>query len=443
MKGYGRAYKRIVMLGLPILVGQLGMIATGFADNAMVGHYSTDALASAAFVNNVFNVVIFTSIGFAYGLTPLVGALFTGGKHDSIGRLLSNGLVINMLYTLLLTAAMTVVYFNIDRLGQPEHLLPYIKPYYILALAGMLPIALFNTFAQWFYAINSTKMPMWIVLACNLINVAGNYLLIYGHCGCPELGLTGAGIATLIARWFGPLSIFVVFLTVRRYRPYNPGFRAGRPDMKTQREIFRKSLPVSMQMCFESASFSIAAVMTGWLGHIELAAFQIIVIVGSLGFCVYYSMAAAVSVLVANAKGDGDVKLMRRVAFAGYHVILLLAILASLTFIFFTRPMISIFTDDPAVAAMTASVVVPLVLYQMMDATQINFANALRGTGNVMPMMWVSLFAYILIGIPATYVCGFTLGLGLYGIILSFSVSLLCSASGFLVFFMRTLKADS
>lgn len=68
-------YNDIIRLGLPILVGQLGMIVTAFADNIMVGRYSTEALASASFVNGVFNVVIFCCLGFTYGLTPLVGAM--------------------------------------------------------------------------------------------------------------------------------------------------------------------------------------------------------------------------------------------------------------------------------------------------------------------------------------------------------------------------------
>lgn len=76
------------MLGLPILVGQLGMIAVGFADNIMVGQHSTEELAAASFVNNLFNVIIFLCMGFTYGLTPLIGALAAGDNRRDIGRTL-------------------------------------------------------------------------------------------------------------------------------------------------------------------------------------------------------------------------------------------------------------------------------------------------------------------------------------------------------------------
>ncbi|MDE6271208.1 MAG: polysaccharide biosynthesis C-terminal domain-containing protein, partial [Muribaculaceae bacterium] len=193
-------YGEIIRLGLPIMVGQLGMIVTGFADNIMVGHYSTDALASASFVNGVYNVVIFCCLGFTYGLTPLVGALFGRGERYEIGRLMRNGLVLNVLYSLLLTILLGGLYFYLDRLGQPEHLLPLIRPYYLTALAGLLPVCLFNVFAQWSYGCTDTRSPMWIILACNLLNIFGNYLLIFGHWGVPEMGLTGAGISTLVSR---------------------------------------------------------------------------------------------------------------------------------------------------------------------------------------------------------------------------------------------------
>ncbi len=173
---------------------------------------------------------------------------------------------------------------------------------------------------------------------------------------------------------------------------------------------------------------------------VSLASFQIIVITGTLGFCIYYSMGSAVSVLVANAAGLNDRPGMRRIAFAGYHIILALATVSSLVFIFFERQMIHAFTEDPVVIAAAVTLIVPLVVYQLGDATQITFANALRGTSQVMPMIWIAFVSYVVFGIPATYIFAFPMGLGTYGIILSFSVSLFIAAALFLYFFMRATR---
>ena len=174
-----------------------------------------------------------------------------------------------------------------------------------------------------------------------------------------------------------------------------------------------------------------------------LAAFQVAVIVGMLGFCVYYSLGSAISVKVANAAGLGSREGMRHVAWAGYHIMLALMLCASLIFVFGGRHLMAFFSNDPEVIALAASLIFPLVLYQLGDATQITFANALRGTSHVMPMLWIAFFSYIVVGIPATYVCCFPAGLGTYGVILSFSVALFLAAALFLHSFLKTTRKTS
>lgn len=434
-------YWRVVRLGLPILIGQLGMIVVGFADTKMVGLYSTEALASASFVNNLFNTAIFACMGFTYGLTPIVGSMFGRGENGRIGEVVRNGLAVNVAFALLVTAIMWLLYLNLDRMGQPVELLPLIRPYYLVYMAGVVMISAFNVFAQWAYAINRTRMPMWIILSSNVLNIVGNWLLIYGHCGLPELGLFGAGVSTLFARVFCPVVIMAVFFLSKDYREYRRGFVSGRLTGRDVGLINRTSWPVSLQMSFEAGSFTMAAVMAGWLGAIPLAAFQVIVIIGTLGFCVYYSIGAAVAVLVANCNGNSDRKGMRRYAFVGYRIMLLLATCASLFFVFGAPHIIAQFTNDPLVVVASAALLVPLVMYQYGDATQISFANALRGTSHVMPMLWIAFVSYVVIGIPVTYALAFTAGLGTYGIVLSFSVSLFTAAALFLCCFLRVTRS--
>lgn len=428
------------MLGLPILVGQLGNIVVGFADNIMVGRYSTEALASASFVNNMFNTAIFLLLGFTYGLTPLAGALFGNGRLAETGALTRQAVKINIAFAAAVTAAMGIVYFNLDRMGQPAELMPIIKPYYLLYLAGLIPVAVFNVLAQWSYAINNTSLPMWLILGTNVFNIGGNYLLIYGNFGAPELGLFGAGLATLAAR-IGCMAVLIaVMLRARRYAPYREGFLHRPARRGDNRLLWRTSMPVALQMGFESGSFTAAAVMTGWLGAVPLAAFQIIVIIGTLGFCIYYSIGSAITIKVANAAGTGDTGGMRHMAWAGYHIMLAMMTVSSVTFVVAGPAMMHAFTTDPAVLALAGTLLFPLVLYQLGDATQITFANALRGTSRVMPMLWIAFVCYVLVGIPATYLLGIAGGMGVYGIILSFSASLFLAGALFLIFFLRATR---
>ncbi len=156
-KAYSREYASLGRLGFPVLITQLGIITVSFADTMMVGAYGdrVSALAAAAFVNSCFMVPIVMLIGFAGGMTPLIGALF--GRRDDLrlGRTLRAGLQVNTLIVTLLTIVMGALYFFLDRFGQPEELLPLIRPYYLISLGNLIPevhISLISALADYFDA---------------------------------------------------------------------------------------------------------------------------------------------------------------------------------------------------------------------------------------------------------------------------------------------------
>lgn len=280
---------------------------------------------------------------------------------------------------------------------------------------------------------------MWILLSCNLINIIGNYALIYGHFGAPELGLTGAGISTLFVRILAATAIAIVYFRKESNREYRIGFINGRilSEKGLMRKLIQTSWPVALQMTFETSAFSVCAVFAGWMGKVPLAAYQIILVIGQLGFCIYYSIGMAIAVLVANESGMRSLKGCRRVAFDGYGVMLFFAAIAMTVFIGFSRQLMGIFTTDEAVLLTAQSLIIPLAIYQLGDATQITFANALRGTAHVMPMLWIAFVSYVVVGLSSSWVIAFPCGMGIYGIVLSFSISLFLAAALFLRQFLK------
>lgn len=114
-------YKTLFLLGLPIVIGQIGMIILSFADTLMIGHHSTTELAAASFVNNMVNLAIIFSTGFAYGLTPIIGRLFGQKKLHEAGQVLKNSLAANTVVAVLVCLALTVLYFNLGRWDSPRN----------------------------------------------------------------------------------------------------------------------------------------------------------------------------------------------------------------------------------------------------------------------------------------------------------------------------------
>lgn len=221
---YTPYYKPLTMLGVPIVVGQLGTIVLAFADTLMIGHHATSELAAAAFVNNIINLVIIFALGFSYAVTPTVGTLYGQEKTQRIGEMVRNAICANLLLAALIVGVMGGFYLSIDHLGQPTELLPLIKPYYLVLLASLPFVCLFNVFKQFADGITDTALSMWVLIGGNILNIFGNWVLIYGQLGAPELGLTGAGLSTLASRVVMAVAMMVVFFSRRKYRAYAQGF---------------------------------------------------------------------------------------------------------------------------------------------------------------------------------------------------------------------------
>lgn len=441
LQTYGSHYRALFTLGLPIVVGQLGVIVLGFADTLMIGHHSTPELGAASFVNNMFNLCIIFSTGFSYGLTPVVGAFFGNRQYAEAGLALRCSLIANTLVALLEMAVMTVLYFNVHKLGQPEELLPLIRPYYLVLLVSLLFVMLFNAFKQFTDGITDTRLAMWILLGGNVLNIIGNYILINGKLGLPELGLLGAGLSTLFSRIMMVIVFAWIVLRARRFRRYRVGLLRQRWSVQLFRRLNTLGWPVGLQMGMETASFSLSIIMVGWLGTIALASHQIMLTISQFTFMMYYGMGAAVAVRVSNYHGVGDMLNVRRSAYAGFHLILLMAVVLSSLVFAFRYAVAGWFTESAEVAALVPALFLPFLVYQFGDGLQITFANALRGIADVQPMMFMAFIAYFVISLPVGYLFAFVLDWGLVGIWAAFPFGLTSAGAMFWLRFSRKAKS--
>ena len=399
---YRDHYVALLRLGVPIMIGQLGIIIVGFADNMMVGHHTSEELAAASFVNNLFNLPLMFALGFSLGLTPLIGNL-----------------------AILLIGVMSVVYVNIDRMGQPEELLPLIKPYFLIHLSGLIFIMLFNAFKQFADGIMDTRISMYILLCGNVLNIIGNYLLIFGPGFFPELGLLGAGFSTLLSRIF-TLSVFVyLFFFTSRYGRFKEGFRHLKGDSGKQLlHLTKMGMPIAFQMGMETGSFNLSVIMMGWIGTAALAAHQAVATFTTIGFMLYYGIGSAITILVSNAKGAGEMNKVRSIANAGFHVIILLAVCIVIIMALFRQQVGYLFTDSEEVNGIVALLIIPTMVYQFGDGLQVAYANALRGIGDVKPMALIAFVSYFLVCLPAAYLFGFVCQGGAMGIWWGFPIGL-------------------
>jgi len=430
--------REILKIGLPIMLGQACVIILAFADNIMIGWHSVDELAASSFVNNVMNLFILTELGFAAGLTPMIGADNGTGNVKGIGTTVKNGLIVNGMIGGASILILTIIYFCLDLFGQAPELMPLIRPYFIIVGISTLFALGFNVLKQFTDGICRPMISMTLLIIGNFLNILGNWVLIYGKFGFPELGLAGAGISTLVSR----ILILIVFVAyIFKSKKMNEYARAIKEAIITRDEmkgVFKMGYPVGIQMALESSTFTFAAVMAGWLGVIQLAAHQVVITISQLFFLMMQGLSFAVSILVSNSFGRKDFKSVREYARKGYFMTLFISATLSVLLYSFRYQAAGIFTDSPEVSAVAVSLFFLLFAYQFGDGLQLCFANVLRGIQDVRPIMYAAFVSYYLIAIPSAYILGFKAGLGLHGIWLGFPIGLTLAG----IFFFSRYRWD-
>ena len=475
--------KAISLLGLPIVVGQLGVIVQGMADTIMVGQYGTPELSASALVNNIYNFIIFFLLGISYATTPITGAAFGQGDYESVSRSLKDSLIVNLSFSAIIVFLLTVLYFNLDILGQPEKLMPLVRPYYLTIMLSLPFLAGFNALKQFVEAVGETNIPMRVMLVSNAINIALNAILIYGMMGLPEWGLFGAGLATFIARVFLFVTMLVVVFRGRRFKVWTGKVKGENGKLKTDSSashlsncstergatrgeategvdkfahpssltshrsslsgsfrMARIGLPIAVQLCLESASFNIAGMFMGWIGAIPLAAHQVICTISTLVFMIQYGIGAAAAIRVSQFRGRGEWTEVRHATYSAWGLSATFSLLMVGCICLFREPITSIFTSDLRVQTLCYSLLPAFVLYQFGDCTQIIFSNSLRALEAVGRMLLYAIIAYLLVSIPMSYLLGIHLGFGAEGVWYGIPFGLTTAGLLFIYEFRRKTK---
>ncbi len=440
---YKSQYVANIRLALPVVLTQVGQILTQLADNVMVGRYGGDdalPLAAIAFGGSIAFIFLITAIGMAMGLTPLIGELYAQGDRQKSAALLQNGI---LFYTLLGIATTVLQLAGIPllyHLGQPVEVVDMALPYYRLLAYSMPFIMLFFAFKQFLEGVGNTHAELIVTVIANLMNIGLNWVFIYGHFGMPEMGATGAGLATLLARIATPLLMIGYFCSRDRYRGYLDGFSLRNYCWKHVRTLVRLGTPIASQMCLESSAFIGTTIMMGWLGTLAISANQIAITVNNCAWMIVTSIGAATTIRISHCYGARDINQLSLAAKASYHLILTWNGFATIAFIVLRHFIPQLFTTNTEVIAITAQLMLFVALYQLSDGLQNISVGILRGLQDVRIITPIAVISYWILNLPVGYLFGFTLGMGPSGLFLGYFVGLTVAAALMMARIRRTIR---
>lgn len=438
-KTYLPYYKRNLKVAFPVMLTQLGASLVGLFDSIMVGRYATVDLAAVSFSNALFFTVMVFAMGALMGLTPLVGIQVgslssdsSHGEQSNIRSLIASFFQNGMLFTVLLSFLSLVLLGGcipfLHCFGQDPEVVQAARPYYTLIVLSIIPFLFFTFFKQFLEGLGNTAVAMVITLVMNGLNIFLNWLFIYGNWGCPELGATGAGIGSLVARVGMPVCFVLVMYLRKEWRGYLSSIRWQSFRLSVIKELTKIGFPIGVQTLMETIAFTAAFVFIGWISKEALAAHQIANQMCDMTFMVILGIGSATTIRVSHQLGANHLEGVRMASNASIHLVLLINAVGAAVMIGLRHQIPMLFTKDQEVIAIASQLIALAGVLQFADGLQVVAASMLRGITDVKVPMVIAMFSYSIVCISIGLFLAFPMGMGAVGIWIGFVVGLSVAA---------------
>ncbi|WP_376871752.1 MATE family efflux transporter [Albirhodobacter sp. R86504] len=423
---------RTLVLGLPLIGSHLAQMSLHVTDTVMLGWYGVAELAAVVLGASLFFSVFILGSGFGIAVMGSISAALGRGDDTEMRRSARMALWLSILYGALAYPFFYISGTVLRALGQDPEIADLAQAYLRIAGIGLTPALIIMVLKSYLAANERTQIVLWVTIAGVVFNAGANYLLIFGHYGAPELGVRGAAYASLLTQSLTALALALYAGWLPSLRHVRLFQRFWRPDWPAFRQVAKLGVPIGLTGVAEAGLFQASAIMMGWVGTLELAAHGIALEITALAFMVHLGLSNAATVRVGRAHGRRDKTALRRASLAA--IVLSGAFALAMVGVFLAVPeaLVSLFleVDNPDAARIItfgAMLLAVAALFQVTDAMQALALGLLRGVEDTNMPMWIATISYWLIGMPASYLLAFKLGLGgsgiWYGLVVGLSVA--------------------
>lgn len=427
----------MLQLAAPLVMAELGWMSMGIVDTMMVGRVSAEAIGAVSLGSVLFYTVAIFGSGLLLGLDTLVSQAFGARRMIDCHHSLINAVYfcLPLAPTLMLLVRCWVPL--LARFGINPSVLCQTVPYLMAIIWSTFPLLLYFALRRYLQAMNRVAPIMFALISANVVNLMGNWILVYGHFGFRAMGAEGSGWATCISRVYMVL-VLAIYLLYDAAAHRTGLFDAPlAPDFRRIRELLRLGLPAATQLSLEVGVFAAATALIGTLNSLSLAAHQIAMNVATFTYMVPLGISSAAAVRVGQALGRGDVHSAGRAGWAAMALGATFMACAGLILLTAPQYVARVFTTDRAVIRTAVSLLAVAAAFQLFDGLQTVATGALRGAGDTRTPMICHLLLYWLVGLPVGYVLCFGMHWGAVGLWAGLCVALILIGSVLLVAWMR------
>lgn len=410
------------------MIGHLGHVLVGLADNIMVGRLGAAPLAAVSLGNSFVFIAFSLGIGFSFAITPLIAEADGENDTDKGRKLFQHGLILCSIlgismFILLMVASPVMRYMD-----QPEEVVNLAMPYLGIVAFSMIPLMIFQAYKQFTDGMSSTKYGMNATVLANIVNVILNFMLIYGFWIFPRLELVGAAYGTLISRIVMMIFMIWILNTRKKFKPFFVWLKINEIKKIIFTKIINLGFPTAMQMLFEVGVFTAAIWLAGTMGTVDQAANQIALNLSSMTFMIAVGLGVTATIRVGNQKGLKNFTELRRISISIFLQVFIIECFFAFAFIMLKDVLPTVYIDHESVVNTAASLLLIAGLFQLSDGFQVVVLGALRGLQDVKIPTIITFIAYWIVGFPISFLLGKTLGFGSQGIWIGLLMGLTVSA---------------
>ncbi|MGZ4865991.1 MAG: MATE family efflux transporter [Candidatus Angelobacter sp.] len=438
----GQEFRPMLRLAAPLALTELGWLAMAFTDTVMVGRLpdSATAIGAVSLGSTLFYTIGIFGSGIMLGMDTLVAQAYGAGRLEECHRTMWNSLYLACILSPILMVSMLAFLPLFGRLGLAPALVTATVPFLKALVWSTLPLALYFALRRYLQAMHIVKPVVFALVSANLVNLAGNWALVYGHLGARAYGVAGSGWSTCISRAYMVAVLAMAAAYYDRKRSSGLWSASRRLELDRIRLLLRLGLPAAAQLLLEIGAFAMATFLIGKLGAVQLAGHQIALNVASFTYMVPLGICSAAAVRVGHAMGTRDAHAAAR---AGWMALFFAAIFMScsgLVLFFFARPIARMYTPESDVISAGATLLLVAAVFQLFDGLQVVATGALRGAGNTRIPMLANFVGYWVIGLPLGAFLCFKMKMGAVGMWLGLCLALVLIGSALLAVWQTVIK---
>ena len=435
-------FRPTLRLALPLVFAEIGWMSMGVVDTIMVGRLPNSALAIGAtgLGQSLYNSVAIFGAGLLLGMDTFVAQAHGRDDIRDARHSLVNGFFLALVLTPILMLLVSFWPMLMRRFGVSRELIEPMQPFLSALNWGTLPLLCYFGLRRYLQALHVVQPIIFALISANVVNLVGNWVLIYGHLGFGAMGITGSGWSTSIARIYMAFVMLGTVMYVESKRGLSAWIGEIRIDLARVWALLALGMPAATQILLEIGAFSAATALCAKLGPVPLSGHEIALNCAAFTFMVPLGISSAAAVRVGHQLGRGD---PTKAHLAGWSAILLGAgFMACMGLVFVTlpKPIARMFSPDSTVIQVGARLLLVAAAFQLFDGLQTVATGALRGSGDTRTPMFANLIAYWFIGLPAGYLLCFRFGWGALGIWTGLCVGLVIIGSALLLTWHRRLS---